>query len=186
MILIFSSIFDHYKYALAFFPFMHVPFQEQPKSLHSSQQHILVRLCMCVTEQPCPLFHPEKTEIFRLHPASSLSNTPPTHLSLRLHPALIRPCSHAGKMTERGKREWRGRERGEKDVTAPQQVWRTGERESEGEKEREKKRESYSDDELLAMGGGRDICGIKRCWSLVKHALTCRSHFAHTHTHTLS
>lgn len=140
MILIFSSIFDHYKYALAFFPFMHVPFQEQPKSLHSSQQHILVRLCMCVTEQPCPLFHPEKTEIFRLHPASSLSNTPPTHLSLRLHPALIRPCSHAGKMTERGKREWRGRERGEKDVTAPQQVWRTGERESEGEKEREKKK----------------------------------------------
>lgn len=111
---------------------------------------------------------------------------PPTHLSLRLHPALIRPGSHAGKMTERGKREWRGRERGEKDVTAPQQVWRTGERESEGEKEREKKRESYSDDELLAMGGGRDICGIKRCWSLVKHALTCRSHFAHTHTHTLS
>lgn len=77
MILIFSSIFDHYKYALAFFPFMHVPFQEQPKSLHSSQQHILVRLCMCVTEQPCPLFHPEKTEIFRLHPAPSLSNTPP-------------------------------------------------------------------------------------------------------------
>lgn len=76
---------------------------------------------MCVTEPPCPLFHPEKAEIFPLHPP----------VSLRLHPALIRPCSHAGKMTERGKRERRGRGRQEKEMTAPQQVWRIGE-EGEG------------------------------------------------------
>lgn len=184
MTLIFSCTFDHYEYALAFFPFMHVPFQEQPKSLHSSQQHILVRLCMCVIEQPCPLFHPEKTEIFRLHPAASLSNTPPTHLSLRLHPALIRPCSHAGKMTERGKREWRGRERGEKDVTAPQQVWHTGERECEGEKERKKGRailmmsfSPWEEDETYAASRGAGA------W-LSMHLLAAL--ILHTHTHTLS
>lgn len=186
MILIFSSIFDHYKYALAFFPFMHVPFQEQPKSLHSSQQHILVRLCMCVTEQPCPLFHPEKTEIFRLHPASSLSNTPP-HPSLPPPPPSFDPplqprWKDDRARKERVEREGKGRERCDSSSTS---VAHRGKRERGRERER-KKRESYSDDELLAMGGGRDICGIKRCWSLVKHALTCRSHFAHTHTHTLS
>lgn len=109
---------------------------------------------------------------------------PPTHLSLRLHPALIRPCSHAGKMTERGKREWRGRERGEKDVTAPQQVWHTRERESEGEKERKKGRailmmsfSPWEEDETYAASRGAGA------W-LSMHLLATL--ILHTHTHTLS
>lgn len=81
---------------------------------------------------------------------------------------------------ERVEREGKGRERCDSSSTS---VAHRGKRERG--REREKKRESYSDDELLAMGGGRDICGIKRCWSLVKHALTCHSHFAHTHSHTV-
>lgn len=54
-------------------------------------------------------------------PSSSCSSslcTPP--ISLRLHPALIRPCSHAGKMTERGTRESGegGRERDDSSSTS--------------------------------------------------------------------
>lgn len=144
MILIFSSIFDHYKYALAFFPFMHVPFQEQPKSLHSSQQHILVRLCMCVTEQPCPLFHPEKTEIFRLHPASSLSNTPP-HPSLPPPPPSFDPplqprWKDDRARKERVEREGKGRERCDSSSTS---VAHRGKRERGRERERKKKGELF-------------------------------------------
>jgi len=85
---------------------------------------------MCVTEAPCPFFHPEKQKyslfisppvlLFLLHPL----------ISLCLHLALIRPCSQAGEMTDRGKGEWRGKAGGEKDMTAPQQVWSI--REGEG------------------------------------------------------
>lgn len=82
-----------------------------------------------MSEPPCPLFHPEKTEL--LPPSIPRFLAP---ISLRLRSALIRPCSHAGEMTEgrerEGEREGRkrrhGGEGGEKEMTALQQVWRIG------------------------------------------------------------
>lgn len=109
------------------------------------------------------------------------SNTPPPScpptpsISLHLHSALIRPCSQAGKMTERGKRKWLGRERGEKDDSSSTSVedW-------EREQEREKRGECYSYDERLTMGGGGvEICSIKRCWCWIKHECTCCFLFTH-------
>lgn len=72
---------------------------------------------------------------------------------------------------EEGERAERETEKGgEKDMTAPQQVRSV--RGGEGEPW-VKRRACHSDDELLALGRGgrrRDACGIKRCWSWVKHA----------------
>ena len=78
--------------------------QQQLKPQRFLWKHISAGVCMYVTEPSCPLFHPEKTEILPLHPAQTPS--PPLSPSAST-PALIRPCSRTGKMTERGKSEWR-------------------------------------------------------------------------------
>lgn len=74
---------------------------------------------------------PPCVPLFRIPPPPRSSSPP---ISLRLRSALIRPCSHAGEMTEGGREGGRkrrhSREGGEKEMTGLQQVWRIG---SEGE-----------------------------------------------------
>lgn len=128
---------------------------------------------------PVLSFTPKKQKYF-VFILLLLSLTPPTHPPLPPPPPSFDPplqprWKDDRARKERVEREGKGRERCDSSSTS---VAHRG--------KGEKKRECYSDDELLAMGGGRDICGIKRCWSLVKHALTCCSHFAHTLTHCLN
>ncbi|KAG7229681.1 hypothetical protein INR49_012726 [Caranx melampygus] len=128
---------------------------------------------VCVSQSHPVLSFTPKKQKYSLFILLFLSlSTPPSPISLLLQLALIRPCSHTGKMTARGKRERRGRERGEKEMTATQQVWSIRE-----EREREKRGECYSDDELLAMGGGGDICSIKRhpSWSISRLFADCQT-----------
>lgn len=174
--MIFSLVLVHHQHAFVTFFVIHVcctisraAAEAQTSALHIAA-YFGVGLYVCHRDTLSSL-SPRKTEILPLHLALPLSLYPP--ISLRLHPALIRPCSHAGKMTERGKRGWRGRERGEKEMTAPQQVLEHQERREGGRK----RGECYSDDELLTMG---DICSIKRRLSWVKHAPVHRSVFTHT------
>lgn len=60
---------------------------------------------VCVSEPPCPLVHPEKTEITPHTPLPPTHHQPAPPSPSRLRSALIRPCSQAGKMTERRRRE---------------------------------------------------------------------------------
>ena len=89
---------------------------------------------MCVTEPPCPLFHPEKTEILPLHPALPPLSvcTPPLAPS-----ASTRLWSAPAATLERWQSEERerGRERDDSSSTSVEK-----ERQTERERERERER----------------------------------------------
>lgn len=166
-----------------FFHLCMCPFRSNP-NLCTPHSSIFWWGFACVSQSnPVLSFTPKKQKYF-VFILLLLSPTPPRPSLPPPPPSFDPPLQPRWKddraRKERVEREGKGRERCDSSSTS---VAHWGKRERG--REREKKRECYSDDELLAMGGGRDICGIKRCWSLVKHALTCRSCFAHTHSHTV-
>ncbi len=128
-----------------------------------------------MSQSHCVLsFTPKKAEILPLHLALPLS--PPHHLSpppLGFDPPLDPHGKDDRARKESGEREGARRKRDDSSSTSVAHRDR--------ESERGKKRRVNSDDELLTMGEGGDICSIKRLWSWVKHARAHCSLFTHIH-----
>lgn len=92
---------------ITLFRSVHFPLccSSRSSKLSAPYSSIFLQGFVCVSQShPVLSFTPKNQKYSLFHPALH------TPISLRLHQALIRPCSHAGKMTERGRREWRGRE----------------------------------------------------------------------------